>query len=51
MFRNHSRVARKRGKGNQLPANATFSKHEFINQMEDLKSEMRQTITMQLDTF
>ena len=51
MFRNHYRAARKRGRRNHLSASTTFSKHEFANQMEDLKSEMRQTITMQLDTF
>ena len=51
MFRNHSRAAQKRGRGNPLSASATFSKHDFANQMEDLKSEMRQTIAMQLDTF
>ena len=41
VFRNHSRAARKRGRGNPLSASTTFSKHEFSNQMEDLKSEMR----------
>jgi len=51
VFRNHSRAARKRGRGNHLSASTTFSKHEFSNQMKDLKSEMRQTIAMQLDTF
>ena len=51
VFRNHSRATRKRGRGNPLSASTTFSKHEFANQMEDLKSEMRQTISMQLDTF
>jgi len=51
VFRNHSRAARKRGRGNPLSASTTFSKHDFANQMEDLKSEMRQTIAMQLDTF
>ena len=51
VFRNHSRGARKRGRGNHLAASTTLSKHEFANQMEDLKSEMRQTIAMQLDTF
>ena len=51
VFRNHSRAARKRGRGNPLSASTTFSKHEFSNQMEDHKSEMRQTISMQLDTF
>ena len=51
VFRNHSRAARKRGRGNPLSASTTFSKHEFVNHMEDLKSEMRQTIAMQLDTF
>lgn len=51
VFRNHSRAAWKRGRGNPLSASATFSKHEFSNQMEDLESEMRQTIAMQLDTF
>ena len=38
VFRNHSREARKRGRGNPLSASTTFSKHEFPNQMEDLKS-------------
>ena len=51
IFRNHSRAAQKRGRGNPLLASTTFSKHEFTNQMEDLKSEMRQTIAMQLDSF
>ena len=41
VFRNHSRAAQKRGRWNPLSASATFSKHEFANQMEDLKSEMR----------
>ena len=51
VFRNHSRTAQKRGRGNPLIASTTFSKHEFANQMEDLKSDMRQTISMQLDTL
>eukprot|EP00253_Pinus_taeda_P022572 PITA_22572 len=50
-YREYCREARKRGRGNPLSASTTFSKHEFTNQMEDLKSEMRQTIPMQLDTF
>ena len=41
VFRNHSREAWKRGKGNPLSTSTAFSKHEFSNQMEDLKSEMR----------
>ena len=41
VFRNHSRAARKRGRGSPLSASATFSKHEFTNQMEDLKSEVK----------
>jgi len=41
VFRNNSRAARKRGRGNPLSASATFSKHEFTNQIEDLKSEVR----------
>ena len=41
VFRNHSKAAQKRGRGNPLSASTTFSKHEFSNQMEDLKSEMR----------
>ena len=51
VFRNHSRAARKRGRGNHLSVSTSLSKHEFANQMEDLKSEVRQTISMQLDTF
>eukprot|EP00253_Pinus_taeda_P015639 PITA_15639 len=51
VFRNHSRAARKRGRRNHLSASTSFSKHEFANQMEELKSEMRQNIAMQLDTF
>ena len=51
VFRNHSRAAQKRGGGNLLSAGIPFSKHEFANQLEDLKSEVRQTIAMQLDTF
>ena len=35
VFRNHSRVARKRGRGSQLLASAPLSKNEFANQMEE----------------
>ena len=41
VFRNHSRAARKGGRGNLLSAGIPFSKHEFSNQLEDLKSEVR----------
>ena len=51
MFRNHSRVAWKRGRGKLPSTSVPFSKHELANQLEDLKSEVRQTISMQLDTF
>ena len=51
MFRNHSRAARKRGKGHLTSVGIPFSKHELAHQLEDLKSEVRQTIAMQLDTF
>ena len=51
VFRNHSRAARKRGKGHLTSVGIPFSKHELAHQLEDLKSEVRQTISMQLDTF
>jgi len=48
IFRNHSRAAKKRGRGSQLlastPLSSSFLKNKFANQMEDFKSEMRQTI-------
>eukprot|EP00253_Pinus_taeda_P014105 PITA_14105 len=51
VFRNDYRAARKRGKGHLTSVGIPFSKHELEHQLEDLKSEVRQTIAMQLDTF
>lgn len=55
MFRNHSRSARKRGRGSQPLASTSSSssslRSEFENRSEDFKSRMRQTLAMQMDTL
>jgi len=55
VFRNHSRAARKRGRGSQPIASTSSSssslRGEFGNMLEDFKSEMLQTLTMQMDTL
>jgi len=55
VFRNHSRVARKRGRGSQPIASSSSSnssiKGELGNMLEDFKSEMLQTLSMQMDTL
>lgn len=55
VFRNHSRAARKKGRGSQ-PIASTYSynssiKGEIGNMLEDFKSEMLQTLAMQMDTL
>ena len=55
VFRKHSRATRKRGRGSQPLANTSSSssslRSEFENRLEDFKSEMRQTLAMQMDTL
>jgi len=55
VFRNHSRAAKKRGRGSQPMANTSSSnssiKGEIGNMLEDLKSEMLQTLALQIDTM
>ena len=55
VFRNHSRAARKKGKGSQPIASTSSSnssiKGEIRNKMEDFKSDMLQTLAMQMDTL
>jgi hypothetical protein len=55
VFRNHSRAARKRGRGSQPIASTSSSssslKGELGNMLEDFKSEMLQTLAMQMDTL
>jgi len=55
MFRNHSRAARKRGRGSQplasTPSSSSSLRGEFENLMEDFKNEMRRTLAMQMDTL
>jgi len=50
VFRNHSRVARKKGRGSQpmvSPSSSnTFIKGEIVNMLEDFKSEMLQTLSL-----
>lgn len=47
VFRNHSRIARRKGRASQsmtnTPSSSTFIKHEVGNMMEDIKSEMLHT--------
>ena len=55
IFRNHSRAARKKGRGSQPIASASSSnssiKGEIGNMLEDFKSEMMQTLAMKMDTL
>jgi len=55
VFRNHSREARKKGGSSQPMASTSSSnssiKGEIGNMLEDFKSEMLQTIALQLDTM
>lgn len=55
VFRNHSRATRKRGRGSQPIDNTSSSnssiKGELGNNLEDFKSEMLQTLSMQMDTL
>jgi len=55
VFRNHSRAARKKGRGSQPIASTSSSnssiKGEIGNMLEDFKSEMLQTLSMQMDTL
>ena len=50
VFRNHSRSARKRGRGSQPLASTSSSssslRNKLENRLEDFKSEMRQTLAM-----
>jgi len=54
-FRNHSREAKKKGRGSQPIAGTSSSnssiKGENGNMLEDFKSEMLQTLAMQMDTL
>ena len=55
VFRNHSRAARKKGRGSQPMASTSSSnssiKGDIGNTLEDFKSEMMQTLALQLDTM
>ena len=55
VFRNHSRSARKRCRGSQPLASTSSSssslRNELENRLEDFKSEVRQTFSMQMDTL
>ena len=55
VFRNHSRAVRKKGRGIQPMANPsssnTYIKGEIGNMLEYFKSDMLQTLTLQLDTM
>jgi len=55
IFRNHSRAARKKGRGSQCMASTSSSKSsikgEIGNMMEYFKTEMLQTISLQMDTM
>jgi len=55
IFRNHSRAARKKGRSSQLKVNPSSSnssiKGEIGNMLEDFKSEMLQTLALQMDTM
>ena len=55
VFRNHSRAARKRGRGSQPIASTSSSnsslKSELGNMLEYFKSDMLQTLAMQMDTL
>jgi len=55
IFRNHYRAATKNGRGCQLMANSSSSntsiKGEIGNMLEDFKSEMLQTLSLQMETM
>jgi len=55
MFRNHSRLVRKRGRGSQPLASTSLTssslRNKLENRLEDFKSEVRQTLSMQMDTL
>lgn len=55
VFRNHFRVARKKGRGSQPIASTSSSnssiKREVGNMLEDFKSEMLQALAMQMNTL
>jgi len=55
IFRNHSREARKKGRSSQPMASTSSSnssiKGEIGNMLEEFKSEMLQTLALQLDTM
>ena len=55
VFRNHSRVAMKKGRGSQpmvspFSSNTSF-KGEIGNMLEDFKTEMLQTLALHMDTM
>ena len=55
VFRNHSRANGKRSRGSQPLANTSSSnsslRNKLENRLEDFKSEMMQTLAMQMDTL
>jgi len=55
IFKNHSRVARNKGRASQVVASSSSSntsiKSEIGNMLEDFKSEMLQTLALQIDTM
>ena len=55
IFRNHSREARKKGRVSQsmtnTPSSSTSIKHEIGNMLEEFKSEMLHTFSLQMDTM
>ena len=55
VFRNHSRATRKKGSGSKPMASTSSSnsssKGEIGNMLEDFKSEMLQTLALQMDTM
>ena len=55
IFRNHSKATRKKGRSSQPMANTSSSnssiKGEIGNILEDFKSEILQTLTLQMDTM
>lgn len=55
VFRNHSRATRKKGRGSQPMVSTSSSnssiKGEIGNMLEDFKSEMPQTLALQMDTM
>ena len=55
VFMNHSRVARNKGRSSQILVSSspptTTIKHEIGSMLEDFKSEMFHTLTLQMDTM